>query len=396
MVGANREGAGSRMLRQQTLGLYVHLPWCARKCPYCDFNSHALRGGLPESRYLRALLLDLAHEHEQAPFAGIRSVFFGGGTPSLFSAAAIGSLLRWLGQRGLLAADAEITLEANPGAVERGSFEAYRAAGVNRLSLGAQSFSDDSLRSLGRIHSSSEVWKSVQEIKSAGFEQFNLDLMYGLPGQSPEDAVRDVELALTAEPTHISHYQLTLEPNTLFYVRPPPLPSDDAIWKAHRAADRILVAAGFQRYEVSAYALVNAECRHNLNYWRFGDYIGVGAGAHGKRTFAAEGRIVRTRRTRHPEAFMTCQPSIEETHEIEGRDRAFEFMINALRLTAGFDELLFESATGLRAEAIRQQLEEAEDRGLLERTAGSGWRPTPLGQRFLNDLQAMFLPDPVD
>lgn len=396
MVGANREGAGSRMLRQQTLGLYVHLPWCARKCPYCDFNSHALRGGLPESRYLRALLLDLAHEHEQAPFAGIRSVFFGGGTPSLFSAAAIGSLLRWLGQRGLLAADAEITLEANPGAVERGSFEAYRAAGVNRLSLGAQSFSDDSLRSLGRIHSSSEVWKSVQEIKSAGFEQFNLDLMYGLPGQSPEDAVRDVELALTAEPTHISHYQLTLEPNTLFYVRPPPLPSDDAIWKAHRAADRILVAAGFQRYEVSAYALVNAECRHNLNYWRFGDYIGVGAGAHGKRTFAAEGRIVRTRRTRHPEAFMTCQPSIEETHEIKGRDRAFEFMINALRLTAGFDELLFESATGLRAEAIRQQLEEAEDRGLLERTAGSGWRPTPLGQRFLNDLQAMFLPDPVD
>jgi len=295
-----------------------------------------------------------------------------------------------------LAADAEITLEANPGAVERGSFEAYRAAGVNRLSLGAQSFSDDSLRSLGRIHSSSEVWKSVQEIKSAGFEQFNLDLMYGLPGQSPEDAVRDVELALTAEPTHISHYQLTLEPNTLFYVRPPPLPSDDAIWKAHRAADRILVAAGFQRYEVSAYALVNAECRHNLNYWRFGDYIGVGAGAHGKRTFAAEGRIVRTRRTRHPEAFMTYQPSIEETHEIKGRDRAFEFMINALRLTAGFDELLFESATGLRAEAIRQQLEEAEDRGLLERTAGSGWRPTPLGQRFLNDLQAMFLPDPVD
>jgi oxygen-independent coproporphyrinogen-3 oxidase len=396
MVGANREGAGSRMLRQQTLGLYVHLPWCARKCPYCDFNSHALRGGLPESRYLRALLLDLAHEHEQAPFAGIRSVFFGGGTPSLFSAAAIGSLLRWLRQRGLLAADAEITLEANPGAVERGSFEAYRAAGVNRLSLGAQSFSDDSLRSLGRIHSSSEVWKSVQEIKSAGFEQFNLDLMYGLPGQSPEDAVRDVELALTAEPTHISHYQLTLEPNTLFYVRPPPLPSDDAIWKAHRAADRILVAAGFQRYEVSAYALVNAECRHNLNYWRFGDYIGVGAGAHGKRTFAAEGRIVRTRRTRHPEAFMTYQPSIEETHEIKGRDRAFEFMINALRLTAGFDELLFESATGLRAEAIRQQLEEAEDRGLLERTAGSGWRPTPLGQRFLNDLQAMFLPDPVD
>lgn len=380
-------------LGQPPLGLYVHLPWCLKKCPYCDFNSHELRGGLPEARYRRALLEDLAAEYSGAPFKEVRSVFFGGGTPSLFSPITIETCLRWLEERGMLDQDAEITLEANPGAVERGSFAAYAAAGVNRISLGVQSFSDRHLRRLGRIHSAGEAWQAIEDINAAGIARLNLDLMYGLPDQTPDEAVSDVAAALSVGPSHISHYQLTIEPNTLFHVRPPPLPAEDRLWDTHVRCSALLSARGYRRYEVSAYALPGSECLHNLNYWSFGDYIGVGAGAHGKRTFPAEARVVRTRRIRHPSAYMSGSSRVEEIREIPAADRVFEFMLNALRLTAGFENRLFEETTGQGIGSIEPKLEEAVNLGLLERAGPRGWRPTDRGQRFLNDLQCLFLPD---
>ncbi len=380
-------------LGQPPVGLYVHLPWCVKKCPYCDFNSHQLHGALPETDYRRALLDDLAREYSSAPFTGVRSVFFGGGTPSLFSPATIESCLQWLDERGVLIPGAEITLEANPGTVERGSFAAYAAAGVNRVSLGVQSFSDRSLQQLGRIHSAGEAWQAIDDITRAGIGRFNLDLMYGLPDQTPEEALADVASALSAGPSHISHYQLTIEPNTLFHVRPPPLPEDDSIWEAHLCSSALLAERGYQRYEVSAYAPPGFECVHNLNYWRFGDYIGVGAGAHGKRTFPAEDRVVRTVRTRHPSAYMGGLPVVEESKEIAAADRVFEFMLNATRLTAGFEDRLFETTTGQPIASVAARLKKAVNLGLLEPTGIRGWRPTDLGQRFLNDLQGLFLPD---
>ena len=380
------------MLKQPPLGLYVHLPWCVRKCPYCDFNSHALKAALPEKQYLRALLADLEREYALAPFGRIRTVFFGGGTPSLFGASTIGAVLDWLAAHGAVDPQAEVTLEANPGTVERGSFHAYRDAGVNRVSLGVQSFGDPALQALGRIHSASEAWTAIEEIKAAAVPNFNIDLMFGLPGQSPDDAVDDVRQAISADPTHVSHYQLTLEPNTLFHARPPSLPSEEDVWESFRRCGELLASRGLRRYEVSAYARPDGECRHNLNYWRYGDYIGVGAGAHGKRTFVADNRIVRSQRTRHPEAFMRPQDCAVETAEVAGTDRAFEFMLNSLRLVDGFDDRSFEAATGLDLGCVARALQRARELGLMERTAAPGWRPTDHGQRFLNDLQAMFLP----
>jgi len=380
------------MLKQPPLGLYVHLPWCVSKCPYCDFNSHALKAALPEKQYLRALLDDLDREYALAPFSGIRTVFFGGGTPSLFGASTIRAVLDWLEVRGLVDSQAEVTLEVNPGTVERGSFEAYRDAGVNRVSLGVQSFSDRALRALGRIHRASEAWGAIEEIKAAAVADFNIDLMFGLPGQSPDEAVQDARRAISAAPTHVSHYQLTLEPNTLFHTRPPPLPSEEDVWEGFQRCGELLASKGFRRYEVSAYAKPGGECRHNLNYWRYGDYLGVGAGAHGKRTFVAENRIVRSRRTPHPEVFMRRQDWAVERADVTGTDRAFEFMLNSLRLVDGFDDSSFEAATSLDLGCVAGPLQRARDLGLIERTAAPGWRPTDHGQRFLNDLQAMFLP----
>ncbi len=380
------------MLKKPPLGLYVHLPWCVKKCPYCDFNSHALKAALPEKRYLRALLADLEREYALAPFSRIRTVFFGGGTPSLFGASTIRAILDWLEAHGAVNPEAEVTLEANPGTVERGSFHAYRDAGVNRVSLGVQSFSDHALQALGRIHSASEAWAAIEEINAAAVPHFNIDLMFGLPGQSPDEAVDDVRQAISAAPTHVSHYQLTLEPNTLFHARPPSLPSEEDVWESFRRCGELLASRGFRRYEVSAYAQPGGECRHNLNYWRYGDYIGVGAGAHGKRTFVAENRIVRSQRTRHPEAFMRPQDCAVETAEVAGTDRAFEFMLNSLRLVDGFGDRSFEAATGLDLGCVARPLQRARELQLMERTAAPGWRPTDHGQRFLNDLQAMFLP----
>ncbi|HET7306798.1 MAG TPA: radical SAM family heme chaperone HemW [Gammaproteobacteria bacterium] len=379
-------------LRNPPLSLYVHLPWCVQKCPYCDFNSHPLRAALPEQDYLDALLRDLADELARAPDRTIDTVFFGGGTPSLFSAEAIARVLDANG--GQLAVDAEITLEANPGTVEHGAFAAYRAAGVNRLSLGAQSFDAAALKRLGRIHGPDEIGRAVDEARAAGLDNFNLDLMYGLPEQSLELALADVEHAIALDPTHISHYQLTLEPQTPFAKRPPALPDDDAIWTMQTDCQAALAAAGFVQYETSAYARDGRRCRHNLNYWRYGDYLGIGAGAHGKLTDATSGRIVRREKLRHPSHYMRAagSPAVFTETAVADNDRMFEFMLNALRLNEGFDRRLFETRTACALDAADAALAEAARLGLLER-AGDRWFPSDRGRAYLNDLQALFLPE---
>ena len=378
------------------LSLYVHLPWCVRKCPYCDFNSHAVpSAGIPEGAYLAALLEDLDHAAREAAGREIVSVFFGGGTPSLFSARAIEAILARLRELLPVAGEAEITLEANPGTVEHGAFAAYRDAGVNRVSLGAQSFDDRRLAALGRIHASGEIDKAVAELRIAGIDNFNLDLMYGLPGQAPEDALGDLEHAMALGPAHISHYNLTLEPGTAFERRPPQLPDEEAVFEMQSSCQQRLAASGFHQYEVSAYAGPGRRCRHNLNYWEFGDYLGIGAGAHGKVTDSARARVVRTERVRQPGRYMAAAQAEERVageRMIAGCDLAFEFCLNALRLVEGFDEPMFEARTGQPWAAVPGKTA-ACGRGLLERTPAGRWAATGQGRLFLNDLQAMFLPD---
>lgn len=379
------------MLIAPPLGLYVHLPWCISKCPYCDFNSHALRGRLPEPAYVDALLADLGEELAAAQGRTISSIFFGGGTPSLFSPSTIGQLIDSVDSAGLLAEDAEITLEANPGAVEHDSFADFRAAGINRVSLGVQSFDADKLSALGRIHGPDEAMRAIDEVQRADIPGLNADLMFGLPGQTPEDALRDVQIALAAGVQHLSHYQLTLEPNTLFHSHPPELPDDELTWIALQRCQSALAAAGLEQYEVSAYASPGQECTHNLNYWSFGDYLGVGAGAHGKMTYPADDRIVRRSKTKHPDAYMRGSRRTEDSEVIDRPRRVFEFMLNALRLRQGFSGKLFESRTGIPRHVVQSEFDQALERGLLERTGAIGWRPTDLGYRFLNDLQAIFI-----
>jgi oxygen-independent coproporphyrinogen-3 oxidase len=378
------------------LSLYVHLPWCVRKCPYCDFNSHAVpAAGLPERAYVEALLDDLEYAALGCPGRPLRSVFFGGGTPSLFAAASIEQLLARAKQ--LFAADAglEVTLEANPGTVERGRFEEYRDAGVTRVSLGAQSFDDRCLAALGRIHSRGDTLAAVAELRTAGLDNFNLDLMYALPGQTPDDALADLEQALELGPAHVSHYQLTLEPGTAFERRPPQLPDEDEAFAMQVACQSRLAAAGFEQYEVSAYASGARECRHNLNYWRFGDYVGIGAGAHGKLTDPIVGSVTRTARVRQPGRYLAARSPVdrvEETRVLSADDLAFEFCLNALRLVAGFDAELFEARTGLPWSVLAAPLAAARARGLMTLGADRKLAPTTLGRQFLNDLQAIFLP----
>jgi oxygen-independent coproporphyrinogen-3 oxidase len=382
------------------LSLYVHLPWCVRKCPYCDFNSHAVPlRGIPEAAYLAALLDDLDFAARGCEGRPLVSVFFGGGTPSLFSATSIGRVIERATR--LLGADAgfEVTLEANPGTVERGRFAAYRDAGVTRVSLGAQSFDDRHLAALGRIHARDETLAAVDELRAAGLDNFNLDLMYALPAQAVEEALADLEQALVLEPAHLSHYQLTLEPGTAFERRPPPLPDDDAAWEMQLACQRRLADAGFRHYEVSAYARPARECRHNLNYWRFGDYLGIGAGAHGKVTEVATGTVTRTARVRQPGRYLAAAQPAERVAECRGvpaAELAFEFCLNALRLQEGFDAALFESRTGQPWATLEPAIAAAQIRGLLVPGPDGRWAPTDLGQRFLNDLLAMFLADPAD
>lgn len=377
------------------LGLYVHVPWCVRKCPYCDFNSHELKGDIPEADYVDVLLLDLEQELPAVWGRPVQSVFIGGGTPSLLSPEALERLLSGLRARLRLLADAEITLEANPGTVESGRFEEFRAAGINRLSIGVQSFQDELLQRLGRIHGRREALRAAEAAHHAGFDNFNLDLMFGLPGQSLAQGADDVATAIALEPAHISYYQLTLEPNTAFGSRPPTLPDDDAILAIQQAGQARLAAVGYAQYEVSAYARTDRHCRHNLNYWQYGDYLGIGAGAHGKVTNAAAGRIERYAKARHPRDYLlkAAGPERVASRSVVTRgEAAFEFMLNALRLREGFASELFSQRTGLALSAISQPLHEAERRGLITWTVDRVC-PTPQGYDFLNDLLQIFLPD---
>ena len=380
-------------MKPPPLSLYVHLPWCVRKCPYCDFNSHTAGGAAPTGRYIDALLTDLDREAQRAAGRTVASVFLGGGTPSLFSPGEIGRLLDGAADRLAFAPDIEITMEANPGTLECGSPAGYRAAGVNRLSIGAQSFNDVSLQRLGRIHNSDDIRSSVRDVVAAGFDNFNLDLMHGLPGQTAAMAQDDVRAAIELGPSHVSWYQLTLEPNTVFYARPPAgLPDDEAAWEIQDAGGELLERAGYAQYEVSAWAHAGRECRHNLNYWLFGDYLAAGAGAHGKLTDGAA--VLRYRKPANPLQYMQAMEAGEHGADAEvlaEPDVLFEFMLNALRLREGFPERVFEQRTGFAAEVLAEEAAQAVAKGLLERRKNGIWQPTTLGWRFLNDLQAEFL-----
>jgi oxygen-independent coproporphyrinogen-3 oxidase len=372
------------------LTLYIHLPWCVRKCPYCDFNSHARRDELPETRYVEALGRDLEAALPAIWGRTIEAVFFGGGTPSLFSPEAIDAILTGVRTLTRLNPLAEITLEANPGTFERERFQGYRQAGVNRLSLGIQSFNDDHLRALGRIHSAAEAIRAA-EAALALFDSVNLDLMYALPGQSLGQAEADLRQAIALGPQHLSAYHLTLEPNTAFAAHPPTLPDDEAAADMQERIEARLLEAGYRHYETSAFARPGSHCRHNLNYWLFGDYLGLGAGAHSK--LSSHDRILRQARVKHPDDYLRKAGSpevVSEERPLRRRDLPFEFMMNALRLTEGFDPRLFPERTGLPLAQIEAELGLAKARGLIER-GPDRIRPTLAGQRFLNELLQLFL-----
>ncbi len=377
------------------LALYVHIPWCVRKCPYCDFNSHEVRGKslgeAPERDYVQALIADLELALPQIWGRRVYSVFFGGGTPSLFSARAIEELLAAFRARLNLAADAEITLEANPGTFESAKFRDYRACGINRLSIGNQSFNPTHLQALGRIHDGGEARRAIG-IAQTHFDNINLDLMYALPGQTLQEAEHDIDTAAGLGTAHLSAYHLTLEPNTLFHRHPPPLPEPELAADMQDLIERRLAASGFINYETSAFAQPGRECRHNLNYWRFGDYLGIGAGAHSKLSFPT--RILRQARYKQPREYMrqtAAGAPMQEGHALSSADRGFEFMMNALRLAEGFAPALFAERTGLPIRAMEQPLREALRRGLITRDHVR-IAPTRRGQRFLNDLLQLFLP----
>ena len=382
------------MLTTPPLSLYVHLPWCVRKCPYCDFNSHAGKGALPFDAYVDALVADLDADLPLAWGRVVHSVFFGGGTPSLFPPEAIDRFLQQASARLRFAPDVEITLETNPGTVEHGPFAGYRAAGVNRLSFGVQSFDDGCLQRLGRIHSSGDAERAVKAAQDAGLDNLNIDLMYALPGQALAMALEDVERALALAPTHLSHYQLTLEPNTVFAARPPQgLPDEDGAWDMQEACQARLAEAGFAQYEISAYARPGRQCAHNLNYWRFGDYLGIGAGAHGKLTLGADQQVLRRWKVKHPAEYLAkagTAAAIGGDEVLTPQRLPFDFMLNALRLNEGVPAALFEARTGLPLEAIADRMADARARGWLE--PDPAWlRPTELGRRFANDVIGLFL-----
>ncbi|MFC3608292.1 radical SAM family heme chaperone HemW [Stutzerimonas tarimensis] len=372
------------------LAAYVHIPWCVRKCPYCDFNSHAAGPSLPEEEYVAAVLADLGEELEAAQDRKLVSIFFGGGTPSLFSPRALGQILDGLERRIGFVDDIEITLEANPGTFEQAKFRDYRALGINRLSIGVQSFQADKLKALGRIHDGEEAIRAADMARAAGFHNFNLDLMHGLPDQSLDDALGDLAIAIAQEPTHLSWYQLTLEPNTLFWSQPPVLPEDDILWDIQEAGQALLAGHGYAQYETSAYAQPGRQARHNRNYWTFGDFLGLGAGAHGKLT-GVDGLIRRRWKTRLPKDYLDPTKAFCAGGKVlEAHELPFEFLMNALRLTEGVAATLFIERTGLPLEALAEGRQRAERQGLLEPDP-QRLAATPRGQLFLNDLLQHFL-----
>ena len=377
------------------LSLYIHIPWCIRKCPYCDFNSHAAPSGLPEKQYVQALLTNLAQELPHIWGRKLESIFIGGGTPSLFSAESIDELL--CGIRALLPfrPNIEVTLEANPGTFEQEKFKGFREAGINRLSVGIQSFNAEHLQVLGRVHNNTEALRAADIARSAGFNNFNLDLMFGLPKQTQEQALQDLQQAIDLNPTHLSWYQLTLEPNTLFYKQPPPMPDDDLVAEMQFAGQHLINLSCYTQYEVSAYARPGFECRHNRNYWEFGDYVAIGAGAHGKITNPAQGSVTRYHNHRQAAEYMQ-QASIGAARSGEQiltpADLSFEFMLNALRLRDGFPITLLTERTGLAFHHLKAGLDQALQRGLLDVEEGH-IRPTAIGWQFLNEVIQLFLED---
>jgi oxygen-independent coproporphyrinogen-3 oxidase len=382
------------MLQCLPLGLYIHIPWCVRKCPYCDFNSHRAEPGLPEAVYIKALLQDLEGQLDWVAGREIETIFIGGGTPSLFSAESIRALLQGVRDRLPVVPAAEITLEANPGTAESDKFRGFRQAGVNRLSIGIQSFDPAHLKALGRIHGREEALLATHMAREAGFDNFNLDLMFGLPQQTLEQALADLQTAIDLNPTHLSLYQLTLEPNTVFHKYPPALPEDDSIWAIQQAAQARLAEQGFQQYEVSAYARSGWPCRHNLNYWQFGDYLGIGAGAHGKITHMETGTVTRTTRIKHPQHYLQASgdPARQGACEVIPREALrFEFLMNALRLRQGFDVKLFTAHTGLPINALEPELSACLEDQLLERD-GQKIRCSAHGFNFLDTVLQRFLP----
>jgi oxygen-independent coproporphyrinogen-3 oxidase len=393
-VTAAPESSLPARLAAVPLALYVHIPWCVRKCPYCDFNSHAPRAEVDQQGYVDALLRDLDRDLDgldrAEPGSGLVSIFIGGGTPSLFEPAAIGRLLEGLAARLDLQPDIEITLEANPGTAEANRFAGYRAAGVNRLSLGVQSLDDASLAALGRIHGAAEAREALAMARRAGFDNVNLDLMYGLPNQAIGGALQDLRALVELEPEHVSWYQLTLEPNTLFHHRPPPLPDDDLLADMADAGQALLADAGYRRYEISAYARDARRARHNLNYWGFGDYLGIGAGAHGKLS-AADGVVRRSAKPRGPEAYLAGAGSGGSSRVLGPDDLVAEFFLNAMRLVDGVPAAWFPQRTGLSPERVLAAAARARALGLLAEDPAR-LRPTALGLRFLNDLLALFEP----
>ena len=375
--------------RSIPLALYIHIPWCIRKCPYCDFNSHEAKV-IPEAEYLNALLTDLRQDAALAQGRQIQSIFIGGGTPSLFAADSYARLLQDIHAITPIARDAEITLEANPGTFEFLKFKGFRTAGINRLSVGVQSFNPQQLQALGRVHDRDEAIRAIGAAREVGFEKLNIDLMHGLPQQTLQDALADLQQAVDLQPTHLSWYQLTIEPNTVFYSRPPALPDDEHLWEIDQAGKQFIAAQGFAQYEISAYAKPGFECAHNLNYWLFGDYLAIGAGAHGKITDLRNGGITRYNKTRLPKDYLAAEkPFTAQQTQIENAELPFEFFMNAFRLNQPVAKALFTERTGLALDVVTPSIAQAKAKGLLAETT-THWQTTQQGQLFLNELLQLF------
>ncbi|MGZ9897650.1 radical SAM family heme chaperone HemW [Shewanella gaetbuli] len=378
------------MLLLPPLSLYIHIPWCVQKCPYCDFNSHGQNGVLPQQEYVDALLNDLRNDLKYVQNRRVHTIFIGGGTPSLFDASQIKRLLDGVNALIPFEDDIEITMEANPGTLEHDDFAAYRAAGVTRLSVGVQSFSKEKLNLLGRIHDQHEAVTAAEKAVEANYLSFNLDLMHGLPNQSFAEAMNDIDTAAALMPPHLSWYQLTIEPNTLFHSKPPQLPDDEHLWHIYEQGQKKLAELGYEQYEISAYAKPGFQCRHNLNYWQFGDYLGIGCGAHGKITLPETNQIIRTVKIKHPKGYLATNVYTFETTEVADEDRPLEYLMNRLRLMTPIAKTEFEARTGKSASVVKAGMDKSIQRGLLTET-DTHWKLTPKGHMFVNDLLSQFV-----